>query len=294
MTDTELLELLIGFGALAVDVSALVQTAEKEYGTPTGLFDALDTTDRPLPGAGESVELLLKLVPTLCRRSLAEQIRSKPTVRSFEDAKELLRRYYIGVTREVAMILYLNDRDRVIGTLYFGSGNGNSVRLDPRAIFTKAKELGINTCIDTAGEPFTREGEWFKKFEALMAVTDTLLVDIKHIDEDEHIKLTGKSGKNIIDMFRYLDEIKKPIWIRHVLVPGITDNDEYLLKTRDFIRTLSNVQRVEILPYHGLGAAKYKTLGIPYALEKTESPTAERVENARKILECEKYEGWRK
>ena len=161
-------------------------------------------------------------------------------------------------------------------------------------LFTKAKELGINTCIDTAGEPFTREGEWFKKFESLMAVTDTLLVDIKHIDEAEHIKLTGKSGKNIIDMFRYLDEIKKPIWIRHVLVPGITDNDEYLLKTRDFIRTLSNVQRVEILPYHGLGAAKYKTLGIPYALEKTESPTAERVENARKILECEKYEGWRK
>ena len=161
-------------------------------------------------------------------------------------------------------------------------------------LFTKAKELGINTCIDTAGEPFTREGEWFKKFESLMAVTDTLLVDIKHIDEAEHIKLTGKSGKNIIDMFRYLDEIKKPIWIRHVLVPGITDNDEYLLKTRDFIRTLSNVQRVEILPYHGLGAAKYKTLGIPYALEKTERPTAERVENARKILECEKYEGWRK
>ena len=147
MTDTELLELLIGFGALAVDVPALVQTAEKEYGTPTGLFDALDTTDRPLPGAGESVDLLLKLVPTLCRRSLAEQIRSKPTVRSFEDAKELLRRYYIGVTREVAMILYLNDRDRVIGTLYFGSGSGNSVRLDPRAIFPKAKELNAGRLI---------------------------------------------------------------------------------------------------------------------------------------------------
>ena len=161
-------------------------------------------------------------------------------------------------------------------------------------LFTKAKELGINTCIDTAGEPFTREGEWFAKFEKLMAVTDTLLVDIKHIDEEEHKKLTGKTGKNIIDMFRYLDEIQKPIWIRHVLVPGITDNDDYLVRTRDFIRTLHNIERVEILPYHGLGASKYKTLGIPYALEKTESPSAERVENARKILECEKYDGWRK
>lgn len=161
-------------------------------------------------------------------------------------------------------------------------------------LFTKAKEKGVNTCIDTAGGPFTKEGEWFEKFKKLMEVTDILLMDIKHIDEEEHIKLTGRTGKNIIEMFRYLDEIKKPIWIRHVLVPGITDNNEYLLRTRDFIRTLSNVQRVEILPYHGLGAMKYKDLGIDYVLKDTESPSAERVANAKKILECEKYDGWKK
>ena len=161
-------------------------------------------------------------------------------------------------------------------------------------LFEKAKEKGINTCIDTAGEPFTREGEWFEKFQRLMKVTDILLVDIKHIDEEEHKKLTGRSGKNIIDMFRYLDEIKKPIWIRHVLVPGITDNDVYLEKTRDFIRTLHNVQRVEILPYHGLAITKYKDLGIDYELKDVESPSEERVANARRILECEKYDGWRK
>lgn len=160
--------------------------------------------------------------------------------------------------------------------------------------FTKAKEKGVNTCIDTAGGPFTKEGEWFEKFKKLMEVTDILLMDIKHIDEEEHVKLTGRTGKNIIEMFRYLDEIKKPVWIRHVLVPGITDNDEYLLRTRDFIRTLSNVQRVEILPYHGLGAMKYKDLGIDYVLKDTESPSAERVANAKKILECEKYDGWKK
>ena len=161
-------------------------------------------------------------------------------------------------------------------------------------LFTKAKEKGVNTCIDTAGGPLTKEGDWFEKFKKLMEVTDILLMDIKHIDEEEHIKLTGRTGKNIIEMFRYLDEIKKPIWIRHVLVPGITDNDEYLLRTRDFIRTLSNVQRVEILPYHGLGAMKYKDLGIDYVLKDTESPSAERVANAKKILECEKYDGWKK
>lgn len=160
-------------------------------------------------------------------------------------------------------------------------------------LFTKAKERGINTCIDTAGGPFTREGEWFEKFKRLMDVTDVLLMDIKHINEEEHIKLTGHTGKNIIEMFRYLDEINKPVWIRHVLVPGITDNDEYLIQTRDFIRTLGNVQRVEVLPYHGLGAMKYKDLGIDYVLKDTNSPTAERVQNAREILECAEYDGWK-
>ena len=156
-------------------------------------------------------------------------------------------------------------------------------------LLTKAKEKNINTCIDTSGACFTREGEWFTKFEKLMQVTDLLLMDIKHIDEDEHVKLTGKSGKNIIDMFRYLDEIKKPIWIRHVLTPGITDKEEYLVRTRDFIRSLSNVQRVEILPYHGLGIIKYKDLGIDYPLKDVESPSEESVNRAKEILECDKY-----
>ncbi len=159
-------------------------------------------------------------------------------------------------------------------------------------LFTLAKKEGINTCIDTSGAPFTREGPWFETFNALMQVTDLLLMDIKHIDDDEHVKLTGKGNSNIIDMFRYLDEIHKPIWIRHVLVPGISDNDVYLEKTRDFIRTLSNVNRVEILPYHTLGIAKYEKMGIAYRLKDTPSPEPERVENARRILECDKYTRW--
>lgn len=160
--------------------------------------------------------------------------------------------------------------------------------------FTECKKRGINTCIDTSGAPFTKEGEWFKKFQKLMEVTDILLMDIKHIDEEEHVKLTGHTGKNIREMFAYLDEIGKPIWIRHVLVPGITDKDEYLIRTRDFIRTLHNVQRVEILPYHGLGAFKYKELGIDYVLNDLPSPEKDRVANAKEILECAKYDGWTK
>ena len=151
-------------------------------------------------------------------------------------------------------------------------------------LFTKAKARGIHTCIDTAMQPFTRKEPFFSKFEALMKVTDLLLVDIKHIDPQMHQKLTGVPNDNILDGFRYLSEIEKPIWVRHVLVPEWTDRDDYLMKTREFLDTLSNVKRVDVLPYHTLGVFKWKALGIPYRLEGIDPPSEERIENARKIL----------
>ncbi len=151
-------------------------------------------------------------------------------------------------------------------------------------LFKEAKSRGINTCIDTAAEPFTREEPFFSKFKELMEYTDLLLVDIKHIDNEEHIKLTGKPNENIKDCLQYLSEIGKPIWIRHVLVPGITDNDEYLQKTREFLDTLTNVQRVDVLPYHSLGQFKWEELGMKYQLEGVEAPSAERIQNAKDIL----------
>lgn len=151
-------------------------------------------------------------------------------------------------------------------------------------LFMKAKERGINTCIDTALQPFTREEPFFSKFKKLMEYTDLLLVDIKHIDREEHIKLTGLPNDNILDGMGFLSEIGKPIWIRHVLVPGITDDDEYLKKTRKFVETLSNVERIEVLPYHTMGQHKFEALGIPYPLVDVKSPTSERVANADKIL----------
>ena len=151
-------------------------------------------------------------------------------------------------------------------------------------LFMKAKERGINTCIDTALQPFTREEPFFSKFKKLMEYTDLLLVDIKHIDREEHIKLTGLPNDNILDGMGFLSEIGKPIWIRHVLVPGITDDDEYLKKIRKFVETLSNVERIEVLPYHTMGQHKFEALGIPYPLVDVKSPTSERVANADKIL----------
>lgn len=151
-------------------------------------------------------------------------------------------------------------------------------------LFKKAKENGIHTTLDTSGNPFTREEPFFSKFNELMQYTDLILLDIKHIDEKEHIRLTGHTNKNILDLATYLSDMKKPVWIRHVLVPKRSDKDEYLDRLHEFILTLHNVERVEVLPYHTLGAYKWKELGMKYPLEGIDSPTAERVENARKRL----------
>ncbi|MBR1875815.1 MAG: pyruvate formate lyase-activating protein [Lachnospiraceae bacterium] len=151
-------------------------------------------------------------------------------------------------------------------------------------LFRKAHERNINTCLDTSAQPFTRQQPFFGKFEELMKYTDLILLDIKHIDSEEHKKLTGHPNENILDCARYLSDTGIPVWIRHVLVPGITDNDEYLRRTADFIKTLKNVEKVEVLPYHTLGAFKWKELGMNYPLEGVEPPTDERKKNAEDIL----------
>ena len=151
-------------------------------------------------------------------------------------------------------------------------------------LFKKAKELGINTCIDTAGNPFTKEEPFFSKFEELMKYTDLLLLDLKEINPTRHKDLTGFDNSNIIEMAKYLSEINKPVWIRHVLVPEHSDFDEDLDALGDFIDTLSNVDRVEILPYHTLGKFKWENLGIPYTLESISPPSAERIENAKQRI----------
>ncbi|MBR5375935.1 MAG: pyruvate formate lyase-activating protein [Lachnospiraceae bacterium] len=157
-------------------------------------------------------------------------------------------------------------------------------------LFRKAHERKINTCLDTSAQPYTEEEPFFSKFEELMKYTDLVMLDIKHIDPEEHKKLTGHTNENILACARYLSDHDIPVWIRHVLVPGITDNDEYLKKTADFIRTLKNVKKVEVLPYHTLGEYKWKELGIRYQLEGVDPPEEDRVENAKKILDVSAYE----
>ena len=155
-------------------------------------------------------------------------------------------------------------------------------------LFRKAKENGIHTTLDTSGNPFTREEPFFSKFKQLMKVTDLVLLDIKHIDEMAHKELTGHTNQNILKLAKYLSDIQKPVWIRHVLVPTINTDEKDLERLHQFINTLKNVDRVEVLPYHTLGAYKWKELGLEYPLEGVEPPTEKQLKIANAILDTGK------
>jgi len=155
-------------------------------------------------------------------------------------------------------------------------------------LFRKAKARGINTCLDTSAQPFTRKEPFFSKFRELMSLTDLVLLDIKHIDPVAHKALTQWDNTNILDCAHVLSGMGVPVWIRHVLVPGVIDDDDSLRRLRSFIDTLTNVQKVEVLPYHTLGVYKWEQLGLNYTLNGIEPPTAECLANARHIL-CDSH-----
>ena len=131
-------------------------------------------------------------------------------------------------------------------------------------LFTKAKQNGIHTALDTCGILF--DPDHTEKVEKLMAVTDLVLLDIKHMFDEEHKKLTGHSNARVFAFAEYLKKIGKPVWIRHVVVPGITFQREELLALGRYLKTLTNMEKLEVLPYHSMGKVKYDSLGIEYPL----------------------------
>ena len=152
-------------------------------------------------------------------------------------------------------------------------------------LFTLAKQKNIHTCLDTSGVTYRPgESEYNQKLDALMVVTDLILLDIKHIDSDIHKELTGHSNDNILDFARYLDEKNVPVWIRHVVVPGITDDAKYLTQLGAFLGTLSNIKALDVIPYHIMGITKYEQLGIPYPLQGVEPATQKQAMSAKQII----------
>lgn len=135
-------------------------------------------------------------------------------------------------------------------------------------LFIRAKNENIHTCIDTSGITYRPDNAvYIEKLDKLMQYTDLILLDLKHIDEEKHIRLTKQSNKNILEFVKYLDRKNIPVWVRHVVVPTVTDDPVYWDKLGRFMATVTNIKKLEILPYHTLGMKKYEELGIEYPLK---------------------------
>lgn len=149
-------------------------------------------------------------------------------------------------------------------------------------LFKKAKEKGIHTCLDTSGVCFNRKK--IDSYDRLMEVCDLVMLDIKHIDDAEHIKLCGHSNKNILDFAEYISQKNVELWIRHVVVPGITDSEDEWYRLGCFLARLQSLKAVDVLPYHDMGKTKYDALGIKYPLEGVEPLDKKIAARAKEII----------
>lgn len=152
-------------------------------------------------------------------------------------------------------------------------------------LFSLAHKKGIHTCLDTSGITFQKGNRrQMEKMDSLLEVTDLIMLDIKHIEPDMHRKLCGQPLEPVLDFACYLDKKKIPVWIRHVVVPGFTDQESSLYKLGHFIGGLHNVTALDVLPYHDMGKAKYEKLGMDYPLKDIAPLTQEDAASAKKII----------
>lgn len=149
-------------------------------------------------------------------------------------------------------------------------------------LFTLAKSKGVHTCLDTSGAVYSPENH--ELIDRVLSATDLVMLDIKHIDTHEHKKLTGHGNENILAFAEHLRELKIPVWIRHVVVPDITDKPEYLEKLGEYLASLDNLKALDVLPYHDMAKPKYAELGIDYPLADTPPLPREAAINAKNLI----------
>ena len=147
-------------------------------------------------------------------------------------------------------------------------------------LFKELKKRNIPTAIDTSGMVDITDD-----IKELLSLTDLVLLDIKHINDEKCKELVGCSNKKELEFAKYLSDNNIPVWIRQVIVPGITDNEEDLLELKKFINSLKNVQNIELLPYHELGKSKWENLGLNYELADIPSATKDDIERVKRILD---------
>lgn len=149
-------------------------------------------------------------------------------------------------------------------------------------LFKLCKNENIHTCIDTSGITFNPDNTL--QFDNLMKFTDLIMLDIKHIDPKKHLNLTGKDNKNILSFAKYISENNINLWIRYVVVPGITDNPEDLINLGRFIGKLRTLKALDVIPYHTLGISKYEKMGIDYPLQDIQKCSVEECIKAKKYI----------
>ncbi len=152
-------------------------------------------------------------------------------------------------------------------------------------LFTLAKEKNIHTCLDTSGIAFNPDNApLMEKFDRLMPLVDLVMLDIKHIDPEKHKELVLQPNHNILKFAAYLNEKKVDMWIRHVIVPGYTDDDKYLFALGYFIGQFSNLKALDALPYHTMGVSKYEKLGMEYRLKGVPAMDKDKLIEKKQII----------
>jgi pyruvate formate lyase activating enzyme len=146
-------------------------------------------------------------------------------------------------------------------------------------LFKRLKEENINICIDSNGSIFNND------VIELLKYVDLVLLDVKHINADWHHKITSHKNDNTLKMAKYLEDNGIKMWIRYVLVPGYSDQEEYMKSLGEHFKDFKNVERLEILPYHTLGKHKYEHLNMKYQLEGVPDNTPEQLKLAKSILD---------
>ncbi|WP_077613192.1 pyruvate formate-lyase-activating protein [Clostridium sp. Marseille-P2415] len=190
------------------------------------------------------------------------------------------------MTAEEILKQYESSRNFYRGGGITATGGEPLMQLDfVTELFEAARKKDIHTCLDTSGVTFRRDDpEHLKKMDRLLDSTSLVMLDIKHIDAVKHKPLTGYSNENILDFARYLSERQIPVWIRHVVVPQITDQTPDLYRLGRFIGELKNVKALDVLPYHDMGKVKYESLGMDYPLKDVPSMSTEGAISAKKVI----------
>ncbi len=192
-----------------------------------------------------------------------------------------------GKIMEVSEIIEQYERNKSFYTKGGLTVTGGEPLMQPDFVielFTECKKRNIHTCLDSSGIAFKPDNKVFvEKMDRLMPLTDLVMLDIKHIDPIKHKELTSQPNEGILAFAQYLSDKNVDMWIRHVVVPGLTDDPKYLFQLGYFIGGLRNLKALDVLPYHTMGAVKYEKLGIDYKLKGVPAMTQDQA------IECKKH-----